>query len=297
MNNFSIKFLAKSVLLGTFLLCWAALFAWSANPRFASFDFPLAGVTNTQATAITPSGTIVGRYLTPDGQRHGFRLADGRFRSIDVPGGWPTDVTWINPRGDIVGCYDSNGKTYAYVLRDGHFNTIAYPGAQMTLGWGISNGGDVVGPEFNGDFYTAHGYIYHNDTFTLFDVPGARATWPTAAIDSQHIAGNYFGPDWRIHGFVFREGRFTSIDFPGSDYIWITGSNPQGQVVGFYFDALGNQHGFVMKKGKFTSIDIPRAIATEVNGIDPKGNVVGRYTSPDGITHAFFLLDPTKVRH
>src|SRR5678816_1883576 len=99
MTRYFPKVVARSVSLGVFLLCWATLFAWSATPRFASFDFPLPGVTNTQGTAITPSGIIIGRYFTPDdGRMHGFRLVRGHFQSIDVPGGFPTDATWINPR-------------------------------------------------------------------------------------------------------------------------------------------------------------------------------------------------------
>ena len=48
-----------------------------------SFDFP--GASNTQATAITPSGDIVGRYTSADGIQHGFLLSGGKFRSINFP--------------------------------------------------------------------------------------------------------------------------------------------------------------------------------------------------------------------
>ena len=60
----------------TLLSCVVSLSA-DAKPKFASFDFP--GAINTQATGITPSGDIVGRYTSPDGVQHGFLLRVGRF--------------------------------------------------------------------------------------------------------------------------------------------------------------------------------------------------------------------------
>jgi hypothetical protein len=57
---------------------------YAGKNQFVSFDFP--GSTNTQATAITPSGEIVGRYFSSDGRQHGFVLSKGAFTSLDVPG-------------------------------------------------------------------------------------------------------------------------------------------------------------------------------------------------------------------
>jgi hypothetical protein len=296
MNNSPTTARAKSVSCAVFLLFCATL-VLSSTKRFASFDVPLPGVTDTEGTGITPSGTIVGRYFTLDGHTHGFRLVDGAFQFIDVPGAaTQTDITWVNARGDIVGSYDSNGMTHAYVLRHGHVTTIDYPGALITLGFGISNAGDVVGPEFTNDFFSAHGYLFRNGTFTLIDVPGAQATWPTMAIDSRRIVGTFISPDQVFHGFLLRDGHFTTIDFPGATFTWITGINPEGHIVGFYFSSDGSQHGFVLKQGRYISIDIPGATASVANGIDPQDDVVGRYVTPDGHTHGYFLLDPTKPK-
>src|ERR1700757_688436 len=77
------------------------------KPVFTSFDYP--GSVDTEATAITPSGEIVGRYFTFDGtnfHEHGFLLTNGQFQPIDFPDSIDTDVTYINPRGEIVGVYD-----------------------------------------------------------------------------------------------------------------------------------------------------------------------------------------------
>ena len=66
------------------LALWMNVFAAPQNRESpVSFDFP--GAANTQATAITPSGEIVGRYSNSDGVLHGFLLARGHFFSITTP--------------------------------------------------------------------------------------------------------------------------------------------------------------------------------------------------------------------
>jgi len=135
---------------------------------FASFDFP--GSTNTQATAITPSGEIVGRYFTADGKQHGFVLRDGVFTTLDVPGATFTDAAWVNASGAIVGGYSDSRGGHAYVLSGGTFTTIDFPSTTpvCTAGFGISNAGDVVGVEFVcSDFFHGDGYLLSHGQFTL----------------------------------------------------------------------------------------------------------------------------------
>src|SRR5437868_3452540 len=99
--------------------------SWIVACRLPKFD------ARTQATGITPSGDIVGRYTSSNGVLHGFFLSGGKFRSIDFPGSTSTDVNWINPRGQIVGNYfDSGGKQHGFLLSGGTFTTIDYPNAQ-----------------------------------------------------------------------------------------------------------------------------------------------------------------------
>jgi YVTN family beta-propeller protein len=257
--------------------------------NFASFDFP--GATNTQATGIAPSGKIVGRYVSADGNQHGFALQKGSFSSIDVPGANSTDVTWINARGDIVGSYSDSAGGHAFVLSKGAFKSIDFPGANLS-GFGISNTGDVLGVQFfGGDFLHGHGYLFSRGTFTFIDVPGAVGTFPTMVLDPKRIVGSYFDNNSMFHGFKLINGQFSTIDFPNSTFTWVTGMNPEGDIVGFYFSQDGNQHGFVLSSGKFLSIDVPvpGASFTEGNGIDAGGNVVGRYNGSDGKTHGYFL--------
>jgi len=88
-----------------FLSSVAVLMLWtvslkplsSAQSNFSSFDFP--GAINTQATGITPSGDIVGRYTGNDGVLHGFLLSSGKFfpcRSLSRP-----ETHWTSRLGRV----------------------------------------------------------------------------------------------------------------------------------------------------------------------------------------------------
>jgi len=269
----------------------SAIYSQKVSVAFFSFDFP--GSTNTQATAINPSGEIVGRYIDSNGSQHGFVLRDGAFSSVDIPGATFTDAAWVNARGDIVGGYADSRGGHAYVLRGGTFTTIDFPSPSpvCTAGFGISNAGDVVGVAFVcNDFYHGHGYLFSGGQFTVIDVPGAVGTFPTMVIDSTRIVGTYVGSDNVFHGFLLSNGQFTTIDVPNSTFTWITGINPEGDMVGFYYSRDGKQHGFVLRESEFISVDIPGGTFSNVNGIDAQGNVVGRYITPqDGHTHGYFL--------
>jgi YVTN family beta-propeller protein len=267
----------------------------------AYINYP--GAANTQATAITPAGEIVGRYFSSDGKQHGFILRGGQYAPVDVPTATnSTDVAWVNDRGEIVGTFGDAHGAHAYALSKGKFTTIDYPGADpantATLGFGISNAGDVVGVEFvGGDFIRGHGYVFSHGAFSLIDYPGAVGTFPTMILDSNRIVGAYFGGDSAYHSFLLSGGKFTNIDVPNSTLTWMTGINQDGDIVGFYNSADGIQHGVVLRDGTYITVDIPGAISTESNGIDPQGDVVGRYVWLDGTTHGYFLRCAACTHH
>jgi YVTN family beta-propeller protein len=265
----------------------------ASNPHvdFKSLDFP--GAINTQATAITPSGLIVGRYSSPDGVQHGFTLRNGVYSSVDGPGATFTDVAWVNARGDLVGSFNDSRGSHAYVLSRGSFKTINSPIAALPFitGFGLSNGGDVVGVLFGDNFLQGRGYMFSNNAFTFIDVPGAMGTFPTMALDRTRIIGTYVDSSNQFHGFSLANSKLTTVDVPDATFTWITGINPEGDLVGFYFDQNGNQHGFVQRDGSFITVDVPvpGANSSEGNGIDAQSDIVGRYNSTDGKTHGFFL--------
>jgi hypothetical protein len=255
----------------------------TGNGIVTSFDFP--GASNTQATAITPSGEIVGRYIGADGVQHGFSLSGGKFHSITFPGATFTDVNWINPRGQIVGGYiSSTGNEHGFLLANGKFTTLDYPNAQSTNAFGIGASGEIVGI-FGDSSGTLHGFLWKAGAFTVLDVTGATGSLP-AMIAADRVVGGYL-TSTGLHGFSSTRGLVQTIDCPGSTFTFLSGLDPQGQMVGGYGTADGNGHGALVKGETCIPVDVPGGTNTYANGIDPQGDVVGRYTGADGLVHGF----------
>ncbi len=250
-----------------------------------SFDFP--GAINTQATAITPSGDIVGRYTSPDGIQYGFLLSGGKLTSINFPGATSTDVTWINPRGQIVGGYfGSVGNEHGFLLSGKKFTTIDYPNAQFTIAFGIGATGDIVGI-YGDSAGTLHGFLLRAGRFTALDIPGATESLP-AMIYAGRIVGGYLSSTG-THGFSLTQGTVRTIDCAGSTFTFLSGVDPQGRMVGGYGSADGNGHGALVINGNCIPVDFPGGTNTYANGINPQGDIVGRYTGADGVVHGYLL--------
>lgn len=268
----------------------------SAQGRFMTLDYPLAGVTDTEATAINPSGVIVGRYFTGSGAsrvQHGFVLENGVYTSVDFPGAVGsagTDIEWINANGTISGTYGTATGANAYTLRKGAYTKIAASGATETFGFGISDSGIVTGPQCACSFTTASGYMYSQGVFTPINYPGAVGTFPTMLITPEMVVGAFYDGS-NYHGFYYYNGAFVKVDHPGAYFTWFSGVNPEGEMTGYYQDGTG-QHGLLysITTGAMVSVDVPvpGSYSSEVNGIDPQGDIVGRYIGSDGNTHGYF---------
>jgi len=262
--------------------------AEKAHKRYATIDYPNAN--NTQLTAISASGDIVGLYVSSDGAQHGLLYSKGKFTSIDYPGAATTVVTSINARGDMVGVYvDTNNNLYSFLLSKGKFTSFTYPGSTFSAAWGISPSGDIVGPYTTGG--PLHGYILSKGKFSQVpDYPGASDTVATMMSGDVIIGGaGNLNNDQTNHGFMLKHGVFSLIDFPGSPWVFISGLNPEGEIVGGHGDATGVEHGFLYSRGDYIAIDFPEWTSSYANGIDPQGDIVGRYTDAQGTYHGYFL--------
>jgi hypothetical protein len=254
---------------------------------FTSFDFP--GAINTQATAITPSGDIVGRYNSADGNLHGFLLSGGKFMSIDDPNGTQTSVNWINPSGQVVGDYiGHDGNNHGFLLSRGNFTGIDYPGALDTFVSGISPSGDIVGFEFQSDGSGQGFLLTRQSGFSSIDFPGALLTLATMTTGNR-IIGGYYDASFASHGFSLSGGTFQTINCPNSTNVFLSGLNPQGDMTGEVIGTDGIQHGLLVSDGSCIIVDFPgsKPGSNYANGINPRGDIVGRYTTSDGVTHGY----------
>src|SRR5262249_6810654 len=135
---------------------------------------------------------------------------DPSFTSFDFPGAVSTEAVGINPRGDIVGYYDSaDGIRHGYLLSRETFTSIDFPGAIRTFAFAVNPRDDTVG-SYNSANGRTHGFLLSGGEFTSIDVPGATFTQATGINPRGDIVGQYV-TGGETHGFLLRGGEFTSI--------------------------------------------------------------------------------------
>jgi hypothetical protein len=254
---------------------------------------------DTRAFGISPTGDIVGLYITPNGRTHGFLFSRGTYSTIDVPGSIRTNALAINVLGEIVGRYDTpDNVAHGYLLSNGAFTTIDAPDATgFTVVTDINPSGHLVGRYRGGDG-RFHGFSLIDGDFATIDYPEGIGIQGMAINPEDVIAGYYVDAAARFHGFLLDHGSFTTIDPPGSIKTGTDGGvlkiNPAGDIAGNYTGSgevpapCGcSGHGFVYRNGTFSSFDFPGAIATLNQGINPRGDIVGIYMDRAGRRHGF----------
>jgi uncharacterized membrane protein len=153
------------------------------------------------AYSINDRGEIVGVRVVADVGQVGFvRQPDGRYVTLDPPGGAENKALGINDRGQVVGAY----------LDDG-----AEPGPDGLFAAG-----------------TIHGYMWDDGRYTRLDVPGARATVAEDIDNRGQIVGDVKDAAGRIRGFLRTRGTYTLVDAPGdrTDSIAIH-TNDRGDIL------------------------------------------------------------------
>ena len=145
-----------------------------------------------------------------------------------------------------------------------------------------------------------HGYVrYPDGAITVFDAPGAVATFPAFSsllINPRgQITGYYTDANGASHGFLREtDGTFATFDVPGADQgTFPFAISQRGDITGYYFDGAGVGHGFLRdRNGVITTFDVPGAgtepgQGTYGGGFTASGVIMGNYFDPDNISHGF----------
>jgi uncharacterized membrane protein len=138
---------------------------------------------------------------------HGYLIAtDATFTTIDFLGTFETQLSGINPAGEIVGSYSEQGGATLGFVRDrhGNFMTIDVSGAEAeTNANDISAGGEIVGQyqDANG---VDHGFLMtRSGAFFTIDYPGAVTTSLHGINAVGEMVGEY-RDQTGLHGFVLK---------------------------------------------------------------------------------------------
>lgn len=279
-----------------FLSLLTATFAASAPAsaapkeyRFETYDVPAEAGAETNANGLNNPGTIVGSFLSGEGNRDGFVAGKRNFTEVVVPDAAASNrgtLVGIGENGRAVGTFaDVGGNTHVFLRsKKGDITIQEDPEeAVSTFAGGINNPGTIVGWFEDGEG-VLHGFTLRRGTYEVYDFPDAVDTQLTGLNDNGQTVGFWTDAEGDFHGFLLRNGNTTPIEFPEATSTQPLAINDRGQIVGTYLDPEGNNHGFLYDRGEYRTLDYPGAVDTVLSGIDDSGDIVGTYDAVHGLT-------------
>ena len=252
--------------------------------------------------AINARGMIVGEHTPAQTPLQGIparavlRDTEGRFTTIEPPGGRFTGLNGINARGQIVGSAVDAKWTYGFVREpDGRFIRFSLdsPDATNPVPVAINDAGAILGN------YTSRGgrtrtFLRRPDG-GFRTLPGGGATTYVGLNSRGQVVGHLLDLTWSRRSVLLDDkDKPTLFDWPGTTLTQATAINDQGVIVGVYLNVddpkFGLHRSFVRDtKGKLSPFDFPGARQTQVSGINNAGQIIGRYEDHDG-DHGFLAV-------
>ncbi|HEY3638203.1 MAG TPA: hypothetical protein VGK90_08610 [Rhizomicrobium sp.] len=222
-------------------------FVRAPDGTITSFDPSHSTYTN--AIAMGGAGVIVGQYGRGNGWLGFARSADGRIRTIRIPGAYDAVANAINHLGAITGAYAisrDNPQAHGFV-RDaaGTITSFDPDGSTDTSPVGIDSHGDAAGYYQEGN-PILHSFLRDADgTILKFDPPGAIGS-SVAAINGKGVIVGGYGTGTVGAGFLrATDGTFTEFSIRDSAVTTPAGINSGGVVTGYFENNKGTSVGFI----------------------------------------------------
>jgi probable HAF family extracellular repeat protein len=155
----------------------------------------------TYVLGVNNAGDVVGTAGSGASVTKAFKMHNGRFTVIQVPGESSNETaSGINNLG-VIATYSIDGiDSSAYEYRQGRSKKLIVPGASGTEALGINDGGIVVGVYFVSS--SCYGFAFNRGKYVSFGYPGAVCTGGEAINASGQIVGQYSLDNQTWHGFV-----------------------------------------------------------------------------------------------
>jgi probable HAF family extracellular repeat protein len=118
-----------------------------ASGGYTITDLGTLGGTYSQATAISPNGTVVG-YSSLSGSFpwHAFRYSGGMMTELGTLGGDDSEAYDVNDAGQVVGASTTaTGLVRAFLVDGGSMMDLGTLGGPWSFAWGINSAAVVVG--------------------------------------------------------------------------------------------------------------------------------------------------------
>lgn len=225
---------------------------------------------------------MVGYYIDPSGNYHGFLYGGGTYSTIDYPGAMYTSLYGINDFGQIVGQAE-NSIGFLYDVPTQTFTSIACPHAFYTIPFAINNSGTIAGVIVYQGF--VYGFEIVGTRCTHIAPPGTDDVFVSALTAKGGVVGNVDTVAHQAKYFVF-DGNYKPFNLPATD-AQLNGVNPAGTaVVGYYSPSTGVTAGFLYENRTLTTLQFPGSTYTRTFGINSSGQIVGAFGNPTTL-HGF----------
>ena len=137
---------------------------------FVQVDYPNA--THSWLYGINTAGVVVGSF-SKNNVVKGFKLDNGKYAVLAVPGALTTNPQAINDSSVIVGSYSDGAVDHGFAWQNGSYSTIDYPKSRFgTVLTDVNNAGVIVGNHLSSDH--AYGFIYKNGALSKIVYAGAK---------------------------------------------------------------------------------------------------------------------------
>lgn len=277
----------------------------SPNFRYAAFNFP--GAAGTEGRGINNFGEIVGFYKVGRSdcdfgitgcQIHGFKLINGKFTTINIPGTTQVKVFGVNDGGDVVGAYfTTDNHVHGFLLHHtGVLQHIDQPGSNFTSANAVNNSLTVAG---NGNT----GFTWRNGTFTTVDITNHAVGGESETINGLSnpgiLVGDLFRADF-FNGWQKGGGDLDVFQRLGGTDTHVNGVNGRDDLVG---SAPGTQSGFVSFHNETevtesssnealhpVKIHFPNSNGTTPWSINYNQMIVGTYFDQSFVPHGFLAV-------
>ena len=206
--------------------------------------------------------------------------ANCRYRLLNAPGAYATQLSSINNHGDILGIWtgtQSSDVPASFVWRNGSYVQVNVPGSRWTVAGRINNRGDVIGSYLTASGTAQLGFLFTGGKYKTLN-PGAGTYSLGIDINDQGDILGYANSQY----YVLRDGKITYLNFDPNVVTYATAINNAGWIVGYYGVYSGDNwywNGFLLKDGQYTTISFPGSSETLITDVNNNGVVLGYWAN------------------
>jgi probable HAF family extracellular repeat protein len=279
----------RLIALGLVLAVWAIVAGpASAGGGYTITDLGTLGGTYSNATAISPNGTIVGRAsLSGSFPWHAFRYSGGTMTDLGTLGGPSSEASDVNDAGEIVGTAETgSGLERAFLVGGGPMVDLGTLGGPWSFGWGINAAGVVVG-DADAPNFVRQVFRYSGGTMVdLGALDGGSAASAQAINDGGTVVGYSRTASGCCHAFVSGLSALIDLGTFGGTSSVASDVNTTGDILINVSTAPGIQHAVIYSGGVATNLGTLGGNYSIGNAINNLGQVIGN-ADVAGAFHSF----------